>query len=97
MTLTPEMRRRLPFLGHLPVHCDIAFLELDMSNIVSPETSQKFQQGITGFYFTLDSFSVLWFSVLWFSVVSEGDWLSKRASRFTLAVVLTLTLTLLVL
>lgn len=62
MTLTLEMRRRLPFLGHLPVHCDIAFLELDMSDIVSTETSQKFQQGITRFYSTLETFSGLWFS-----------------------------------
>lgn len=43
--LTPELRRRLPFLGHLPIHCDISFLELDMVKFVSEETTRKFQEG----------------------------------------------------
>ncbi|CAN0547318.1 unnamed protein product, partial [Ectocarpus sp. 8 AP-2014] len=41
--LTPELRKRLPFLGHLPIHCDISFLEVDMSDLVSDETSRKFR------------------------------------------------------
>ena len=43
--LNPELRRRLPFLGHLPVHCDVTFLELDMAGFVSAETADKFHQG----------------------------------------------------
>ncbi|CAN0297145.1 unnamed protein product, partial [Ectocarpus sp. 12 AP-2014] len=42
--LTPELRKRLPFLGHLPIHCDISFLEVDMSDFVSDETSRKFRE-----------------------------------------------------
>lgn len=43
--LTPELRRRLPFLGHLPIHCDISFLEVDMEGFVSEETANKFREG----------------------------------------------------
>lgn len=43
--LTPELRRRLPFLGHLPIHCDISFLEVDMIGLVSEETASKFREG----------------------------------------------------
>ncbi|CAN0527506.1 unnamed protein product [Scytosiphon promiscuus] len=43
--LTPEIRRRLPFLGHLPMHCDITFLEVDMVGIVSEGTTTKFREG----------------------------------------------------
>ncbi|CAN0452933.1 unnamed protein product, partial [Laminaria digitata] len=43
--LTPEIRRRLPFLGHLPMHCDVTFLEMDMVGIVSEATSSKFREG----------------------------------------------------
>ncbi|CAN0146473.1 unnamed protein product [Ectocarpus sp. 12 AP-2014] len=42
--LTPELRKRLPFLGHLPIHCDISFVEVDMSDLVSDETSRKFRE-----------------------------------------------------
>ncbi|CAM9744191.1 unnamed protein product [Ectocarpus fasciculatus] len=42
--LTPDLRKRLPFLGHLPIHCDISFLEVDMSDFVSDETSRKFRE-----------------------------------------------------
>ncbi|CAM9897744.1 unnamed protein product, partial [Hapterophycus canaliculatus] len=42
--LTPELRRRLPFLGHLPIHCDISFLEVDMGGFVSEETANKFRE-----------------------------------------------------
>ena len=45
MKLTPELRRRLPFLGHLPMHCDVTFLELDMVGFVSEGTSSKFKEG----------------------------------------------------
>lgn len=43
--LTPELRRRLPFLGHLPIHCDVSFLEVDMVGLVSEATTQKFREG----------------------------------------------------
>lgn len=43
--LTPELRRRLPFLGHLPIHCDVSFLEVDMVGLVSEATAQKFHEG----------------------------------------------------
>ncbi|CAM9180499.1 unnamed protein product [Scytosiphon promiscuus] len=42
--LTPELRRRLPFLGHLPIHCDISFLEVDMAAFVSEDTANKFRE-----------------------------------------------------
>lgn len=43
--LTPELRRRLPFLGHLPLYCDITFLELDMRGFVSASTAKKYSEG----------------------------------------------------
>lgn len=43
--LTPELRKRLPFLGHLPIHCDISFLEVDMTGLVSEATAKKFLKG----------------------------------------------------
>eukprot|EP00903_Cladosiphon_okamuranus_P015735 g14523.t1 len=44
--LTPELRRRLPFLSHLPIHCDVSFLEVDMAGLVSEETTRKFREEI---------------------------------------------------
>lgn len=43
--LTPELRRRLPFLGHLPIHCDVSFVEIDMTGLVSEATAARFQEG----------------------------------------------------
>eukprot|EP00752_Nemacystus_decipiens_P008402 g7512.t1 len=44
--LTPELRRRLPFLSHLPIHCDVSFLEVDMAGLVTEETTHKFREEI---------------------------------------------------
>lgn len=41
--LTPDVRKRMPFLSHLPVYTDIHFVELDLNNILSAETKQKFK------------------------------------------------------
>lgn len=41
--LTPEVRKRLPFLSHLPLHTDIVFVELDLNRILSDETVQHFK------------------------------------------------------
>lgn len=43
--LTPELRRRLPFLSHLPIHCDVSFLEMDMAGLISEGTAHKFREG----------------------------------------------------
>lgn len=40
--LTPERRKRMPFLSHLPLHTDIKFVELDLNAILSGSTKQKF-------------------------------------------------------
>ena len=45
MKLTPELRRRLPFLSHLPIHCDVSFLEVEMAGLVSEEAGRKFRDG----------------------------------------------------
>ena len=39
--LTDELRRRMPFLAHLPIHTDISFVELDLSRILGDETKRK--------------------------------------------------------
>ncbi|CAM9832608.1 unnamed protein product, partial [Choristocarpus tenellus] len=44
--LTYEMRKRLPFLGHLPEHCDISFVELEMDSFISQKTRTKFAEEI---------------------------------------------------
>ena len=41
--LTPELRRRFSFLQHLPVTCDIMFIELEISALLSPETLAVFE------------------------------------------------------
>lgn len=41
--LTPEMRKRMPFLSHLPHYTDISFVELDLNRLLSTETKQKFK------------------------------------------------------
>jgi hypothetical protein len=41
--LTPEMRKRIPCLSHLPVYTDAIFVELDLNRILSEETKQKFK------------------------------------------------------
>ena len=41
--LTPEMRKRIPFLSHLPLYTDAVFVELDLDRILSEETKQLFK------------------------------------------------------
>ena len=41
--LTPDVRKRMPFLSHLPLYTDIHFVELDLNNLLSSETKQKFK------------------------------------------------------
>mmetsp|Transcript_13615 Transcript_13615/g.23160 ORF Transcript_13615/g.23160 Transcript_13615/m.23160 type:complete len:757 (-) Transcript_13615:141-2411(-) len=45
-TMTPNLRKRFRFLSHLPLGCDFALCELDMSesNVLSPETLAVFAQ-----------------------------------------------------
>lgn len=57
--LTPELRRRLPFLGHLPIHCDVSFVEIDMTGLVSEATAAKFQEGARAQLFRCQLFAVL--------------------------------------
>ena len=41
--LTPDIRKRMPFLSHLPLYCDICFVELDLNHILSDVTRNKFK------------------------------------------------------
>lgn len=41
--LTPDMRKRMPFLAHLPLYADIHFVELDLNSLLSIETKRKFK------------------------------------------------------
>jgi hypothetical protein len=41
--LTPELRKRMPFLSHLPVYTDIVFVEIDLYPILSDSTRNKFK------------------------------------------------------
>lgn len=43
INLTPEIRKRMPFLGHLPLYTDIRFIELDLNNLMSAEAKKKFK------------------------------------------------------
>lgn len=42
--LTTEMRKRMPFLSHLPFYTDILFVELDLNPILSYETQRQFKK-----------------------------------------------------
>jgi len=41
--LTPEMRKRMPFLSHLPLYTDIVFVELDLNALLSAKTVGHFR------------------------------------------------------
>ncbi|CAG8665050.1 7777_t:CDS:2, partial [Acaulospora colombiana] len=41
-TITEELRKRCKYLGHLPLSCDVTFLEVDLKEIVSDLTLQGF-------------------------------------------------------
>lgn len=42
-TLTEDLRKKCKYLGHLPLACDVTFLEINVKDIVSPETMSVFQ------------------------------------------------------
>lgn len=44
--LTPDVRKRMPFLEHIPLYSDITFVELDLSNIMSRQTKKQFKGDI---------------------------------------------------
>lgn len=43
-TLTEDLRKKCKYLGHLPLACDVTFLEVNVKDIVSPETMAVFQR-----------------------------------------------------
>ncbi|KAL3921401.1 MAG: hypothetical protein SGILL_002766 [Bacillariaceae sp.] len=45
--LTPDLRKRMPFLSHLPVFSDVSFVELDLNSLLSEETRKKFKADIS--------------------------------------------------
>ncbi|CAM9114883.1 unnamed protein product [Discosporangium mesarthrocarpum] len=45
--MTLDLRKRLPYLGHLPEHCDITLVELDLDGLLSEEVKEKFHEGIS--------------------------------------------------
>jgi hypothetical protein len=45
--LTHDVRRRYPFLGHLPEHCLVDFVELDLRYLLSSATLEKYGAELT--------------------------------------------------
>ncbi|KAI8376007.1 uncharacterized protein BYT42DRAFT_573086 [Radiomyces spectabilis] len=43
VTMTEEVRRKLRYLGHLPLACDITVVDLDLTDVVSPQTLSVFE------------------------------------------------------
>ncbi|CAG8468865.1 11168_t:CDS:10 [Diversispora eburnea] len=43
-TITEDLRKRFKYLSHLPLSCDVTFLEVDLKNIVSDSTLQSFSK-----------------------------------------------------
>jgi Zinc finger, C3HC4 type (RING finger) len=41
--LTPDVRKRMPFLNHIPLYTDVTFVELDLNHVLSEETREKFK------------------------------------------------------
>mmetsp|Transcript_14180 Transcript_14180/g.31790 ORF Transcript_14180/g.31790 Transcript_14180/m.31790 type:complete len:264 (-) Transcript_14180:140-931(-) len=41
--LTADIRKRMPFLNHVPLYTDIVFVELDLSHLLSDATKRKFK------------------------------------------------------
>ncbi|KAI8147314.1 hypothetical protein BJV82DRAFT_664560 [Fennellomyces sp. T-0311] len=41
-TMTEEVRKRFKYLSHLPLACDVTFLEVDLKKLVSTETAKAF-------------------------------------------------------
>lgn len=42
--LTPALRKRFPFLSHLPLYSDVNFVELDLHGMLSETTRDKFRE-----------------------------------------------------
>ncbi|CAO3655540.1 unnamed protein product [Mucor fragilis] len=47
-TLTEDLRKKCKYLGHLPLACDVTFMEINVKDIVSPETIQVYNQELVG-------------------------------------------------
>ncbi|KAI8643066.1 hypothetical protein BD408DRAFT_451407 [Parasitella parasitica] len=43
-TLTEDLRKKCKYLGHLPLACDVTFMEINVKDIVSPETIQIYNE-----------------------------------------------------
>merc|ERR1719491_1906383 len=43
VNLTPESRKRMPFLNHIPLYTDIVFVELDLHHLLCEATRRKFK------------------------------------------------------
>ncbi|CEP17430.1 hypothetical protein [Parasitella parasitica] len=43
-TLTEDLRKKCKYLGHLPLACDVTFMEINVKDIVSRETIQVYNQ-----------------------------------------------------
>jgi hypothetical protein len=43
-TLTEDLRKKCKYLGHLPLACDVTFLEINVKDLVSAETVQVYQR-----------------------------------------------------
>ena len=39
--VTHEVRKRMPFLSHIPLYSDVVFVELDLNHILTEETRRK--------------------------------------------------------
>ncbi|CAO3668472.1 unnamed protein product [Rhizopus stolonifer] len=42
-TVDEDLRKKYKYLNHLPLHCDVVFLKIDMKEIVSEETLELFK------------------------------------------------------
>ncbi|KAF9285216.1 hypothetical protein BGZ68_004046 [Mortierella alpina] len=43
-SLTEEVRKKCKYLGHLPLGCDVSFLDVELEGIVGPEGVRPFEQ-----------------------------------------------------
>lgn len=50
-TLTEDLRKKCKYLGHLPLACDVTFMEINVKDIVSPETIQVYNRKFFFFFF----------------------------------------------
>jgi hypothetical protein len=50
-TLTEDLRKKCKYLGHLPLACDVTFMEINVKDIVSPETIEVYNRRFFFFFF----------------------------------------------